>query len=64
MDPGLKTFIRNSLTIRHDSVSGINIFFCLFNCGLFNGAVSSSDYVASNNKMIRNIEIDSIWKKQ
>jgi hypothetical protein len=33
----------------------------LFVCGLFNNAVSSSDYIASNNMMVN--ELERIWKE-
>jgi hypothetical protein len=35
--------------------------YLLFICGLFNGTFSSSDYTASNNKMIN--ELERIWKE-
>jgi hypothetical protein len=36
------------------------VYLFLFVCGLFNDAVSSSDYVASNDRMIN--ELEWIWK--
>jgi hypothetical protein len=35
----------------------------LFIYGLFNDAISSSDYIASNNRMVLNNELEWIWKE-
>jgi hypothetical protein len=35
--------------------------FVLFICGSFNGAVSSSDYTASNDRVID--ELERVWKE-
>jgi hypothetical protein len=41
-------------------VSKYNRYYCYL-CGLFNGDVNSSDYLASNNRLI--IELERIWKE-
>jgi hypothetical protein len=37
------------------------LFICLFICDLFNNCVSSSDYIASNNRTIN--ELEGMWKE-
>jgi hypothetical protein len=39
------------------------MFNYLFICGLFNDTVSSSDYIASNDRVITNNEQERIWKE-
>jgi hypothetical protein len=40
-----------------------NVFIYLFTYSLFNDAVSISDYIASNERMIVNNELERMWKE-
>jgi hypothetical protein len=39
------------------------LFIYLFICGLFNEALSSLDYIASNGGKINNDEFEKMWKE-
>jgi hypothetical protein len=47
------------LKIGHDHI--LSSYMYLFICGLFNGAVSISEYVASNDRVIN--ELEKVWRK-